>query len=120
MAKKDQTKNVLIYSYYGEYPEGRDGVYYVAVPQKYAEDYKKIICEVGEVLETYKGGGIDSVDDIEIEPSAVLTKQDYENLWVKIEDEWSEGCSLGSILNVLGWDYETEITTFDADYNRFY
>lgn len=111
---------VIIKSYFSDDYDNSDGLFKVTIPQKYSRNYKNVISEVGNVRNDLASDMIETVDDIVITPSSVLKKEDYIEMWEKLEEYREEGGSLSNILNVLGWVWEpVEFLLFDADYNVF-
>ena len=110
----------IIRSYFSDDNDSSDGIFKVVLPDKYLRNYKKVISEVGNVRNDLQAEMINSVDDIRFEPNSVLKREDFEEMWDRLEEYREEGSSLANILNVLGWEWESlEYDSFDADYNDF-
>lgn len=106
---------VLVKSYFSRDFNSLDGYYKVSVPKNHKNDYKTIICEAGEMVEGVLNGEIESADDIEINPTSVLKRDDFERMGERM-GWYSDGCTLSDILDALGWNYEfISFETFDAD-----
>ncbi|MBO7482131.1 MAG: hypothetical protein J6T63_08490 [Bacteroidales bacterium] len=110
----------IIRSYFSDDNDSSDGIFKVVLPDKYLRNYKKVISEVGNVRNDLQAEMINSVDDIRFEPNSVLKREDFEEMWDRLEEYREEGGSLANILDVLGWEWESlECDLFDADYNDF-
>jgi hypothetical protein len=111
---------VIIRSYFSDDDDSSDGIFKVVLPDKYLRNYKEVISEVGNVRNDLQAEMINSVDDIRFEPNSVLKREDFEEMWDRLEEYREEGGSLANILNVLDWEWESlEYDLFDADYNNF-